>query len=223
MLGYTGEELQNTSFTELTHPDDVVKTAVFFQELFAGKRNYFQVEKRYIKKNGEAMWANLIISAISDVSGKPQFILGMIEDITKRKLAEQNIIFQAHLLDTVEQAIIATDLDRIVIYWNQFAEKLYGWTAAEAVGRNVRELTTPETGSEQANQIAAQLNEGKSWTGEFMVRNKNGTAFPAHINNSPINDSKGKLIGIVGVSTDITERKRAEEALSRAEAKYRQL
>lgn len=121
--------------------------------------------------------------------------------------------FQAHLLARVEQAIIATNLDGIVIYWNQFAEKLYGWTSAEATGRHVMELTTPEQMTEQALDIMSRLRQGESWTGEFNVQRRDGTTFPVQIINSPINDDHGTLIGIVGVSIDISERKQQEDSL----------
>ena len=101
--------------------------------------------------------------------------------------------FQAHLLARVEQAIIATDLEGIVIYWNQFAEKLYGWTSTEAIGRHVMELTTPEQMTEEALDIMSRLRQGESWTGEFNVQGRDGTTFPVQIINSPINDENGKI------------------------------
>jgi PAS domain S-box-containing protein len=133
-------------------------------------------------------------------------------DITERKLAERSIKFQAHLLDTVEQAVIATDLDGSVIYWNKFAEKLYGWSPAEAIGRNILEITLPETTRDRALKIMSYLREGNSWSGEFLVQRKDSTSFPVMVTNSPIYDDKGQLIGIVGVSFDTTEFRRAEEA-----------
>ncbi|MEP6706879.1 MAG: PAS domain S-box protein, partial [Pyrinomonadaceae bacterium] len=127
--------------------------------------------------------------------------------------ASASIRFQAHLLDTIEQAVIATNLDGIVIYWNQFAQKLYGWTAHEVIGRDILDLTTPEIMTEQALEIMSHLRQGNSWAGEFKVQRSDGTTFPAQITNSPINDDQGILIGIVGVSIDITERKRQEASL----------
>jgi PAS domain S-box-containing protein len=126
---------------------------------------------------------------------------------------EPALLLQAHLLNTVEQSVIATDLDGIVIYWNQFAQKLYGWTAQEALGRQIMELTTPEGMTEQALEIMSHLRQGESWTGEFNVQRRDGTTFPIQIINSPVSDDKGTLIGIVGVSIDITERKRQQESL----------
>ena len=137
-------------------------------------------------------------------------------DITNRKKTEEAIRFQAHLLDTVEQAVVATNLEGEIIYWNRFAEKLYGWSAEEAIARNIMELTTPEIAHEQAAKIMAQLSVGKSWAGEFTVRNKEGITFPAQVFDSPITDADGALIGVVGISVDITDQKEAEAALADA-------
>jgi len=122
------------------------------------------------------------------------------------KSAEETLTFHAQLLNTIEQSVIATDLEGIIIYWNQFAQTLYGWSAAaEAVSRNIMELTTPKPGFQQAEIIMSQLRRGESWTGEFIVQRKNGTIFPAQIISSPIYNDKEMLVGIVGLSTDISD------------------
>ncbi len=138
--------------------------------------------------------------------------LGALKEIqTSNSGSKQKI--QARLLDTVEQSIIATDLDGIVVYWNQFAEQLYGWTSPEAIGRHIMDLTTPAAMTEQAVDILSHLRQGESWTGEFNVQRRDGTTFPAQVINSPINDENGVLIGIVGLSIDISERKQQEASL----------
>ncbi|MGB7926444.1 MAG: PAS domain S-box protein [Pyrinomonadaceae bacterium] len=126
-----------------------------------------------------------------------------MSNLSERKAAEESVRFQAHLLRAVEQSIIATDLDGIVIYWNHFARTLYGWTAQEAIGRHIMELTTPEVMAEQAIEIMSHLRQGESWAGEFNAQRRDGTTFPAQIINSPINNDEGTLIGIIGVSIDI--------------------
>jgi PAS domain S-box-containing protein len=143
--------------------------------------------------------------------GKINGLVVVFRDITERNRAEEEIRFQAHLLDAVEQAVIATDLNGTIIFWNSFAKTLYGWSAAEALGANILDLTPAPAMREQATDILACLQAGQSWSGEFDVQRRDGTFFPALINDSPIVDSKGKLIGIVGVSTDNTLRRRAEE------------
>ncbi len=123
-----------------------------------------------------------------------------VRDLTERKRAEDSIRFQAHLLDTVEQAVIATDLKGRITYWNGYAERLYGWPAAEAVGRDVLEVTPGESEGMQAAEIMAQLAAGKTWSGEFTLRRRDGTTFPAMVTDTPIHDEAGRLVGVVGVS-----------------------
>ncbi len=135
----------------------------------------------------------------------------VFRDITERNRAEEEIRFQAHLLDAVEQAVIATDLNGTIIFWNAYAETLYGWSATEALGGHILDLTAAPALKEKAVEILACLQAGQSWSGEFDVQRKDGTYFPAMIDDSPILNDQGELIGIVGVSVDITLRRRAEE------------
>lgn len=124
---------------------------------------------------------------------------------------EQRLRFQARLLDAVGEAVIATDLDGCVLYWNAYAEKLYGWTAEEMLGRELSDSTSAALSSVEAKAILGRLRRGESWSGELIVRNRAGRQFPVLMTSSPITREDGRLVGVVGVSTDISERKRAEE------------
>ncbi|MDC4225789.1 MAG: PAS domain S-box protein [Candidatus Manganitrophus sp.] len=126
------------------------------------------------------------------------------------KEAEERIRFQANLLDVVEQAVIATDIAGVILYWNRFAEKLYGWSAGEVLGRNIMEITPSNLSLDQAGEIMNLLARGEGWTGEFLVRRRDGSSFTAMVIDTPIRDEKGELVGIIGVSYDVTERRRAE-------------
>ncbi len=121
--------------------------------------------------------------------------------------------FQAALLDSVGQAVIATDVDGIVRYWNSAAERLYGWAAQEAIGRPILELTPAPQSVAEATLIFAELAAGRTWTGEFVVRHRNGSAFPVHVTDTPVLGADGTLQAIIGISTDITDRKRTERAV----------
>ncbi|GEM_PF-2665062 len=89
LLGYTEEELRSMSFVEFTHPDDVDADTSLYRELMEDRRDYYQMEKRYVRKDGQAVWGNLIVSIIRDEHGLGQFAVGMVEDITHRKRAEE--------------------------------------------------------------------------------------------------------------------------------------
>jgi PAS domain S-box-containing protein len=107
------------------------------------------------------------------------------------------------LLSSLGHAVILTDLDGVVRCWNCAAERLYGWTAAEAVGRNIAELTVPQISQQLAVEIMDALRGGTSWSGGFTVRRKDGTLFPALVTDTGVSDEAGRLMGIVGVSTDL--------------------
>jgi histidine kinase len=131
--------------------------------------------------------------------------------------------FQARLLDMVEQAVIATDLEGKILYWNRFAEQLYGWSADEVLGRDLMDVIPNPEWQERAMEEMDRLRQGGSFAGEFSVRRKDGTTFPAMVNSSGIWNEEGELIGLVGISSDLTDRKRADEALRESEQRYRTL
>lgn len=121
--------------------------------------------------------------------------------------------FQAHLLDAVDQAVIATDIDGIIRYWNRSAERLYGWLAAEVLGRCVLDIALRAVTDEEGVQIIATLREGRRSSQECTMCHRDGRTFPALLTRSPIFDEVGSLIGVIGVSSDITEHVRADKAL----------
>jgi PAS domain S-box-containing protein len=130
---------------------------------------------------------------------------------------------RSRVLDVVEQAVIVTDLAGVIIYMNPFAKRLYGWESADAVGRDVMEITVPEVSRQQCDEIMASLRAANSWSGNFTVQRRDGTRFLASVTDTPFHDEQGELCGIIGVSCDATERTRAEELLRRSEARFRAL
>jgi two-component system cell cycle sensor histidine kinase/response regulator CckA len=146
-----------------------------------------------------------------DTAGVAVRMFGAMTDISERSRSEAAIRFQAQLLNAVQQAVVATDPDGAVIFWNKFAELLYGWTAEEAVGRDIQELTPSPFLREHGPEIMERGAAGGSWTGEFLVQGKSGKAFPALLTTSPVLDERGTVLGFVTVSIDLTERRNLEE------------
>jgi len=108
----------------------------------------------------------------------------------------------AELLGALGHAVIATDLDGVVLHWNAAAERMYGWNAAEAVGRQVAALLVPDLCREAGAEIFAVLRRGETWSGGFLVRRKDGSRFPVLVTDSGVYH-RGALTAIVGVSTHL--------------------
>ncbi len=119
-------------------------------------------------------------------------------------------------------AVMATDLEGRITYWNRGSEELYGWRADEVLGRCILDVTPAENATDSAATIMEALRRGESWTGEFLLRRKDGTTFPALVTDSPLFSPDGVLNGIVGVSVDLTARNEAELRL-RSESELRAL
>jgi PAS domain S-box-containing protein len=215
MLGWTTDEVLGSRIHDVIHhtrPDGTpfpAEQCAGLKVLREGK-TVSEHQDSFIRKDGtffDVVFSSSPLRSEDRISG----LVVVFRDITERKRAEEEIRFQAHLLDAVDQAVVATDLNGTLIFWNSFAEKLYGWPAAEALGSNVLDLMPSPHLREQATEILALLQSGHSWAGEFEVQRRDGTFFPAMVNDSPILNDQGELIGIVGVSVDNTERRRAEK------------
>lgn len=130
-----------------------------------------------------------------------------------RKRAEEQIRYHARLLRHINDAVIATDDQLRITAWNRAAERIYGWTAAEVMGRRVDEIL--KSGLTQEQQVEAQelLKEKSSFRSERIHSKKNGQPVYVDENTIALTDQRGKITGYVSVNRDITERRRAEESL----------
>jgi PAS domain S-box-containing protein len=134
-------------------------------------------------------------------------------DVVKRKKSIAQMRFQVDLLNAVEQAIVATDKDGIVTYWNRAAERLHCWSEKEMKGQSISKIFPEEVAQDQMARTHSCLEIGKPWTGETLVKRRDGTDFPIKVTVSPLLDGEGKFAGSVTVETDISEEKWMQKAL----------
>ncbi|KAI3955791.1 hypothetical protein MKW98_006151, partial [Papaver atlanticum] len=110
--------------------------------------------------------------------------------------------FFLNLLQSMGQAILICDATGMVTYWNRSAEKLYGYSASEALGRNVLDLTLKREAREDAMHIMSKVTSGGNWTGTFPIKNKQGERIFVHLTNTPLHDDNGCFVGIICISLD---------------------
>ncbi|HEX3825471.1 MAG TPA: EAL domain-containing protein [Mycobacteriales bacterium] len=165
----------------------------------------------------DVAWVEVTASLLHQAGGQLDGVVVSMRDISERLSAERSTRFQAAMLAAVGQAVVVTDPSGNIVFWNPAATALFGWTEAEALGRPAVELV-PNESEDKAEEIRQLLRRGESWTGDFLVRGKNGRRFSVLMTDTPVFDETGELTAVIGVSTDISERKRAEEAASELSA-----
>ena len=218
-LGYPYGTFLNQGLFQLVHPDDLEPFKTLFNQLLQEPGLQARSEFRLRHQDGTWRWVEGVGTNLLQEPSVAGIVVNY-HDVTERKAAQEKIGFQADLLGAVASAVIATDLGGNVLYWNPEAERMYGWTAREALGRVITELTPTEQTIQQAQEIMQELRAGSSWTGEFLVRRKDGTTFPAFVSDSPLLDENGNLIGIIGVSSDITDLKQIQDKLTKLNERF---
>ncbi len=127
------------------------------------------------------------------------------------------------MLDAIGQAVVALDLTGLITYWNAAAQSAFGWSKAEAIGRAADELMHPDLTEAEAFALFEQLQAGEAWSVETTVQRRDGSRFPALLANSGIYSDAGELVGIIGVTTDLTDLRAAQSALRRRDVVTRAL
>jgi len=214
MLGMTQEEWHDSILEEVVHPDDLEQTNAAWKECVRTGTKW-ESEQRYRGVDGQWHW---ILSRGVPVKGKQGQILrwvGVNLDITERKKAEDHLAEQAALLDKARDAILVRNLEGKILFWNKGAERMYGWTREEAVGRNIRELIY--SNPQEFFEVDERLIRLGEWQGELQLLAKSGQKITVEAYITLIRDNQGSPKSVLAISTDITEKKRLEAQFLRAQ------
>jgi len=218
-LGFSEEELRNKHCVEFSPREDAQKDWALFQQLRAGVIDHYQLEKRYFRRDGSLVWGRLSISLLK--SRPSPLVLAMVEDITEKKRAEEVRFRHSAIVESSEDAIISKNLDAVIVSWNAGAQRIFGYTEAEAVGQPITILIPPELQDEE-KKILEKLRAGEGIEHyETMRVKKTGIKINVSLTISPIRDSTGRTVGFSKIARDISERKLAEEALRASEERLR--
>ncbi|MEB3828045.1 PAS domain S-box protein [Phormidium sp. CCY1219] len=234
-IGYSGEELCQMVFSEFTHPEDLAKEIPLFQEVVAGTLDSYQMEKRYICKDGSLIWVNLNVSIVRDALGNAQFAIGMVQDITERLQAAQQLqeseAKYRSVVNNIKEVIFQTDATGAWTFLNPAWTEITGFSLEESQGKNCIEYLHPddrETVSEHLQQLIGR--EKDSCQEEVRYQTKQGSYRWMEVFGQANRDETGATTGLSGTLNDITDRKQAEaeknrsiESLKESEAAIRAL
>ncbi len=198
------------TWRQLIHPDDLPGAEQAVQEA-ARQGIELSGEWRVCRSDGTERWLISRGHPILNADGRVGRFLGIVLDITERKLAEETRSRFAAIVESSDDAIIGKTLDGVITSWNAGAQRLYGFTSEEAVGQPISFITPPDR-EEETKQILSTIAAGGSLERLDSVRlRKDGTQVEVSMTVSPIRDAAGKIIGASAIAHDITERKRAEQ------------
>jgi PAS domain S-box-containing protein len=199
---------------EVLHKEDKERVDASFTAKIRSGGGYKEVY-RIVRQEGDVRWIRDRAFSIRDESGIVYRIAGTAEDITDYKLAEERLVEQAALLDLAYDAIMVKDLDDVIQYWNRGAERVFGWTAEEAVSQKCTSLFGLDLQS-YSHALETLLSRGE-WIGEMVKRTKSRREILVEARWTLIRWPNGRPKSVLSLNTDITDKRRLEEQFLRAQ------
>ncbi|MGQ9922185.1 MAG: hybrid sensor histidine kinase/response regulator [Desulfobacca sp.] len=167
------------------------------------------------RPDGKSVYLLLAANALPVQNAASQGTLIMVADITERKLVEELLWRQAHIVEQIQDAVISVDLEKCITSWNRGAQRLFGYTADEMLGQPFALLSLPEQAEIFSAEVMTSLEQKSMHERELWLQQKNGTALYVHLSMSPLKNREGQLCGGIVSARDITKRKLLEEDLIR--------
>jgi PAS domain S-box-containing protein len=208
IVGWRGNEFVTKSVQDITHPDDLVDDLGHIEQMRQGKIDSYEGEQRYLCKDGSITWARVTTSCVRGNDGSVGYFVRLVQDISDRKRAEEQLRRQAALLDQSHDAIFTWKIGGGITYWSRGAEALYGYSREEAIGRVSHDLLRTRA-AVPPQDVEAQVSRQGSWYGELTHTTRDGHEIV--VESRHVRVSYGGELYALETNRDITARKRAEE------------
>src|SRR5437660_145900 len=230
IVGYTEEELRALCFLDVTHEDHREANWALITELLEGKRRHFQIEKKYRRKDGSSIWVSNNVSLVPGTERVPRFIMALSEDITQRKRAEEALQrSEAYLAEAQKLTHTGSWAAQVSqkgkaywsnVYWSKEMYRIFGLdpdpTPPSPMEADRR--LHPEDAPYHLRVVEGAIRDGTDFEMDYRLLMPDGAAKYIHVVGHPVVNASGDVIELVGTAMDVTERKRAEDALRASEA-----
>ncbi|BAE51784.1 EAL domain-containing protein [Paramagnetospirillum magneticum] len=215
MVGYSDAELQKMTYRDITYPEDMNAHTQMRDDMMAGRTDSYELTKRYIRRDGNILWARLTVTAMREGSDNElRFTVAVVEDVTEKKRLEDHMRLAATVFESTGEGLFVTDEKRQIIHVNPAFTELTGYPADEVIGRTPKFLASGRHTPEFYDAVFKTLAECGKWQGEIWNRRKTGEMFAEWLNISVVRNERGELTNYVAVFSDITSRKQDEERLN---------
>ncbi|MGD9019752.1 MAG: PAS domain S-box protein, partial [Desulfuromonadales bacterium] len=221
IVGYSQKELLALTFQDITHPDDMETDTGLVQELLDGKNDSYTLDKRYLRKDGLTVWANLTVKILRNEDGSPRWFVSVIQDISDRVRVQQEIRksyeFLDHLTQAIPDAIFAVKLPERTVTWCSDTYGVLGYAANECIGETTEKFyKEPDDAHNFGRLMDNAIQKGESIVQtELELRRKNGEIFPADVKLAFLKKG-GHVVGVTALLRDISQRKQAENELQQS-------
>lgn len=215
LVGYGEQELLRKTFQQITYPEDLQEDMHHVAQLHTGAEHSFSMEKRYIHKSGVPVWVNLTSTLVRDEHGAPQYYVAVVEDISLRKRADEQLRLAASVFLDAREGIMITDANGVILQVNDAFIDITGYDRAELAGMTPRVLKSGRHDREFYEALWQQLRKTEHWSGELWNKRKDGSLYAEQLSISAIRDAHGVISHYVGIFADITEHKRQQEQIER--------
>jgi PAS domain S-box-containing protein len=208
IIGRPIDELITKSLQDISHPDDLGADLARIQQIRRGEIDNYNMEKRYLRKDGTIIWGKLTVSCVRTNDGSIDYFVAVVEDISAHKRAEKLLQRQAALLDQSHDAILTWKIGGGITYWSRGAEVLYGYAREDAIGRVSHDLLRTRAPIPMRD-VEAQIAREGSWYGELTHTTRDGHEII--VESRHVGVSYDGEPCALETNRDITARKRAEE------------
>lgn len=222
VLGYSSREAIGSHITLIIPKDRLEEENDILARIRRGERiDHFDTIRQH--KDGSLIDISLTISPVRDSAGRVVGASKVARKITERKNAERSTALLAAIVDSSDDAIVSKTLDGIITSWNRSAERMFGYTADEAIGKHVTLIIPRDRWDEEADIIDRLRHGGRVDHFQTVRRRKDGSLVDVSLTISPVKDNSGHIIGASKVARDITAQVRAAEALRDSKEELRRL